>query len=394
MVRPRTRRTALFYPALECNGRPRKRARDLRRLALRPFPQPFQPPAQEGGDGRDGAADPLGDLGQGPAPAALEHDDLAHQVGKVGECFGEAASVRSARPGRWARTGRRPARRQSRRRSGRGRPRAIAQGRRPACPARSASPRSAARCSEPTPLSRPVRVSHNDELRATIDASFQPGLPPAIPTMKSLIRPRFWLATLLISTILTGCGSEPQSTTAAGRPPSGQTSASRLFGFTVQTMNNPFFIDLEQGLKSVIEAHGDRLVTLDAQFNSLKQKNDISDLLQQQPAAIFINAVNWEGVRGSLIEARRKKVPIIILDTPEGKGTAEGGRPVMRDLLGRFPDVDAAFPINDPCALGAISAIESAGKLGKVTLVTVDGSREAVAVIKAGKLHSSSAQFP
>ena len=83
-----------------------------------------------------------------------------------------------------------------------------------------------------------------------------------------------------------------------------------------------------------------------------------------------------------------------ILDTQEGKGTTEGGRPVMRDLLGRFPDLDAAFPINDPSALGAISAIESAGKLGKVTVVTVDGSREAVAAIKAGKLHSSSAQFP
>ncbi len=66
----------------------------------------------------------------------------------------------------------------------------------------------------------------------------------------------------------------------------------------------------------MIEAHGDRLVTLDAQFNSLKQKNDISDLLQQQPAAIFINPVNWAGVRGSLIEARRKKVPVIIVDAP------------------------------------------------------------------------------
>ena len=66
----------------------------------------------------------------------------------------------------------------------------------------------------------------------------------------------------------------------------------------------------------------------------------------------------------------------------------------MRDLLGRFPDLDAVFTINDPSAFGAISAIESAGKLGKVTVVTVDGSREAVAVIKAGKLHSTSAQFP
>ena len=83
-----------------------------------------------------------------------------------------------------------------------------------------------------------------------------------------------------------------------------------------------------------------------------------------------------------------------ILDTQEGKGTIEGGRPVMRDLLGRFPDLDAVFPINDPSALGAISAIESAGKLGKVTVVTVDGSKDAVAAIRAGKLHSTSAQFP
>ncbi len=41
-----------------------------------------------------------------------------------------------------------------------------------------------------------------------------------------------------------------------------------------------------------------------------------------------------------------------ILDTQEGKGTTEGGRPVMSDLLGRYPDLDAVFPINDPSAPG------------------------------------------
>jgi ribose transport system substrate-binding protein len=83
-----------------------------------------------------------------------------------------------------------------------------------------------------------------------------------------------------------------------------------------------------------------------------------------------------------------------LLDVQEGKGTTEAARPVMVDLLGRFPDLDAAFPINDPSALGCISAIESAGKLAQVTVVTVDGSREAAAAIQAGKLYSSSAQFP
>ena len=69
-------------------------------------------------------------------------------------------------------------------------------------------------------------------------------------------------------------------------------------------------------------------------------------------------------------------------------------RSVMRDMLGRFPNLDAVFPINDPGALGCASAIESAGRAGQVTVVTVDGSQEGVRAIVAGKLHSTSAQFP
>jgi len=274
--------------------------------------------------------------------------------------------------------------------------------------------------------------------------------------MKFIPHQPTWIALLGLGCLLVGCGKQPDAT----KPPVG---SGRLFAVSFQTMNNPFFVDLNDGLKKVIEAHGDRLVTLDAQFNSLKQKNDISDLIQQQAAALFINPVNWEGIKGSLIEAKRKNIPVIVVDAPvsdpdlvlcqvasdnveagrlacealarlkpnakvvilhqsvnkacidrvdgfkaemakhpglklldtqEGKGTTETARPVMRDLLGRFPDLDAAFPINDPSALGCISAIESAGKLGQVTVVTVDGSREAAAAIQAGKLHSSSAQFP
>jgi ribose transport system substrate-binding protein len=267
----------------------------------------------------------------------------------------------------------------------------------------------------------------------------------------------FTMTVALFLSVAGGCGRGSPQAGGAGAP------QGRLFGVTFQTMNNPFFVDLNEGLQRVIASHGDRLVTLDARFDSLKQKNDISDLLQQQPAALFLNAVNWEGIRGSLIAAKRRNVPVIVVDSPvrdpdlvlcqvasdnieagrlaatalaevnpkakvvilhhsinkacidrvdgfkqvlaqhpgmtildiqEGKGTAEGGLTVMRDLLGRFPELDAAFPINDPSALGAISAIESAGKLGKVTVVAVDGSREAVAAIQAGKLHATAAQFP
>jgi ribose transport system substrate-binding protein len=245
--------------------------------------------------------------------------------------------------------------------------------------------------------------------------------------------------------------------------PSNSSPGSRLFAVSFMTFNNPFFVDLNEGIKAVVEARGDQLVTLDSQNNSLKQRNDLSDILQQNPAAVFLNPVNWEGIRGTLLEAKRKKVPVIVvdtdvsdpdlvlcqvisdnlgagrlaaealgqvkpdakiailhlstakscidrvtgfregmakfpgmtlLDTQEGKGSIEGGRPVMRDLLGRYPELDAVFPINDPSAIGAYSAIEAAGRTGQVIIVTVDGSREAAAYIRDGKIHSSSAQFP
>ena len=278
--------------------------------------------------------------------------------------------------------------------------------------------------------------------------------------------PLFVLCALTVVAVL---GCRPQADRVEKSPVAtsgtdGETQRqSRLFGVSFQTMNNPFFVDLNDGLKEVIEAHGDRLVTLDAQWNSLKQKNDISDLILKGAAGVFINPVNWQGIKGSLLQAKSKGVPCIVVDAPahnadlvvcqvasdnieagrvaaralaqvnpkarivtlhlsmnkacidrvagfeeeiakypdmkildiqEGKGTTEGARPVMRDLLGRFPELDAVFPINDPSALGAISAIESAGRLGEITVVTVDGSAEGIAAISAGKLHSTSAQFP
>ncbi|QDV21517.1 D-ribose-binding periplasmic protein precursor [Gimesia panareensis] len=272
---------------------------------------------------------------------------------------------------------------------------------------------------------------------------------------------------LILAPLISGCNDSP-----ATGPDSAQTDSQapqkpqgRLFGASFQTLNNPFFVDLGEGLQKELEANGDELIILDAQFNSLKQKNDLSDLILKDVAGIFVNPVNWEGLKGSLLEAQRKKVPIIIVDAPvkkadeelivctvasdnvragklaaealakvnpkaklvvlhlsvnkacidrvagfkeamqaypdmeildvqEAKGTTEGARPVMRDLIGRYPDLNAVFAINDPNALGVISALDSANKLDKVTIVTVDGSQAGIKAIQAGKLHSTSAQFP
>ena len=90
----------------------------------------------------------------------------------------------------------------------------------------------------------------------------------------------------------------------------------RLLAVTYQTMDNPFFVDLDAGLREVIEAHGDRLVTLDAQWDDGKQLNDISDMVLRGAAGIFVNPVDWQGIRGSLLKAKQKGVPCIVVDAP------------------------------------------------------------------------------
>jgi len=278
-------------------------------------------------------------------------------------------------------------------------------------------------------------------------------------------------AALLIATLLApGCRREPTAPAATPGGGAGSTAAKapdrtgqRTFAVSFQTMTNPFFVDLDEGLREVIEAKGDTLTILDAQFDSSKQRNDISDVILKGCDGIFLNPVNWEGIRASLLQAQEKGIPVIVVDAPvrdeelvvstvasdnlkagrlaaealagvlqegeiailhhsvnkacldrvqgftevieqhpglkivdtqEGKGTAEDARPVMRDLIGRFPNLAAVFPINDPSSIGAISALEAAGKLGQVRVVSVDGSQEAIAAIQAGKMLATSAQFP
>lgn len=278
----------------------------------------------------------------------------------------------------------------------------------------------------------------------------------------------FWVIAIFAGLAAGGCGGQTgeQSNAGGNSERTGQPQAAagkRIIGVSFQSMNNPFFVDLNEGLKQVVESRGDTLVTLDAQWNSLKQKNDLSDLMLKGASVIFVNPVNWEGIQGSLNQAKSKGIAVIVVDAPvkdqtlvlstvasdnveagrlvadalaqsgrpakiailhlstnkacldrvegfkeslakypdmqivdvqEGKGTIEGARPVMRDLIGRHPDLNAVFAINDPSALGAISALESANKLGSIRVIGVDGASEAVAAIRDGKMLATSAQFP
>ena len=77
-----------------------------------------------------------------------------------------------------------------------------------------------------------------------------------------------------------------------------------------------------------------------------------------------------------------------IVASQSGDFTRDKGRQVAQTLLQAHPEANAIYAHNDEMALGAIAALEAAGKKpGKdVTLVSIDGEKDAVQAIAEGKL--------
>jgi len=150
------------------------------------------------------------------------------------------------------------------------------------------------------------------------------------------------------------------------------------FGYTCMTMNNPFFIALEQSIRDTVESNGDKLITMDPSMDVAKQINQIDDLIVQGIDAIFLNPVDWEGVRPALVALEKAGIPIINFDTEvkdmkyvtayAGSDNKNAGYVCGMDLVSRYPDggnivvLDSPLmnSINDRIA-GFMSAIKGKG---------------------------------
>jgi len=74
---------------------------------------------------------------------------------------------------------------------------------------------------------------------------------------------------------------------------------------------------------------------------------------------------------------------IEVIFAPEFGGWSEdGGFSLMEDMLAKHPDIDAVFAENDSMALGALKAIQDAGRADEIVLFGFDGQRAALQLIK------------
>ena len=69
-------------------------------------------------------------------------------------------------------------------------------------------------------------------------------------------------------------------------------------------------------------------------------------------------------------------------------------RELAANILKGDPNLKAIFVANDDMALGVVRAVQAAGATGKIMVVSVDGTPEAIDALKQGLLTGTVAQYP
>jgi ribose transport system substrate-binding protein len=85
---------------------------------------------------------------------------------------------------------------------------------------------------------------------------------------------------------------------------------------------------------------------------------------------------------------------IVVVAKLSGRGVKDQAFRTTEDILQSHPELAGIFGINDDSALGALAAVEKAGKQGRIKIVGFDAVPEAREAIKAGKLHADVIQQP
>jgi ABC-type sugar transport system substrate-binding protein len=111
-----------------------------------------------------------------------------------------------------------------------------------------------------------------------------------------------------------------------------------------------------------------------------------------------VNIVEIQGTTGSAPANDRKKgfadaiqadPKLKIIASQSGDFTRSGGKQVMEAFLKNNPKIDVVFAHNDDEGLGAIEAIEAAGKVpGKdIKIITIDAVKDGMTALSNGKIN-------
>jgi len=242
-----------------------------------------------------------------------------------------------------------------------------------------------------------------------------------------------------------------------------------VWGVAVPNATNSYYATCVAGVEEGIKQFDPTatVVVQDANGDSIKQQDQIADLISQGVKAIVLIPIDSNSIIPSIEEAAKAGIPVVCIDTPAGetdgvvstvvsdnysagaiagralleaiggkgkivtitttgseavnkrkqalydlidsefpdvervqeeivqKATTEEALTIMENILQSIPDLDGVFTTGDIFAIGIVSALQANGYApGEVKVTSIDGTNNALDLIKNGYLHTTAAQLP
>lgn len=125
------------------------------------------------------------------------------------------------------------------------------------------------------------------------------------------------LLAAMLSVVLAACSMESGNKSESK---SSKEKGDMVIGFSVSTLNNPFFVSLSEAAEEKADSLDAKITVVDAQDDASKQASDVEDLIQQKVDIIMINPVDSSAVSSAVESANSAGIPVITVDR-----SSEGG---------------------------------------------------------------------
>ena len=150
------------------------------------------------------------------------------------------------------------------------------------------------------------------------------------------------------------------------------------FGYTCMDGTNPFFVTIEDAIRTAVEEKGDKLISTDPANDVSLQITQIEDMIAQGMDGIFLNPAEAEGILPALDALKEAEVPIVNFDTEvadlsyvatyTGSDNYNAGKVCGEDLVAKCPDGGPIIVLDSPTmnsvvdrTNGFLDAIEGKG---------------------------------
>lgn len=97
-------------------------------------------------------------------------------------------------------------------------------------------------------------------------------------------------------------------------------NGSKKIGLIVSTLNNPFFVDLRDGVQKRAKELGYEVVVLDSQNDPAKEVSNMEDITVKNVSMVLLNPVDSDSAVASVMIANNSDLPVITVDRAANGG--------------------------------------------------------------------------